>query len=813
MLVFGSKFCRRDRAILSKYRKPLSTAAIHISDEVKEAILSGKPVVALESTIISHGMPYPRNLEVARLVEQTIRDYGAIPATIAIIGGIPKVGLGENDLLLLASNQHSKSVMKASTKDLAYVYATKANASTTVASTMRLASLAGIDVFATGGIGGVHRGAESSFDISADLTELSRTPVTVICAGVKSILDIPKTLEVLETNSVPVVSYGCDEFPAFYTNDSGIKTLKVQGAKEVAAMIFFSKRLYLSSGMVVGVPNPDPASSEKINYAIKFALNSSQNEGIKGPEITPYILAKIEQLTGGISLDSNVSLIVNNAKIAAQVAVEYRKLVSEGLEASTSSLLSSASAGSSDAVEQHSDHGDHFIANTTTGTGITMDATNGTASGDAAVTVHTDAEHTKDTKTRISSVQEVTEGDTVLVVGGALIDIVGRIANPTRMGTSNPGTMHTSYGGVGYNIASVLSSLGARVTLCTAIGDDIGGQSLLQSTRQAGMDTRHVRVVPSAVEDGFGQPPLHTATYNAIHDSSGELSVACADTRIFSRLDPHYIKSLVESVEKSAIVAVDGNIHPESLEVLVNICKHFSVPVLFEPTSDHKCLMPFHANVLSKIDIIKPNISELVRMTSYCLQNSLINSGRAQVANTLANVVAGRVDAAQGGSNPQLDEVDVRVLTRALYQQMLSSDSDNSRAVPGSPPRAVSGKHIIVSMGARGLIWCGPRHIICGAGHIAGRSALDGNDDLLQNVVVDEDSNSAMCSMAVVPIDSSLIKHTNGAGDSFVAGVLAEILAQRRVYVSSGDREASLPNAQCIRAGLIAAHRRLISNQ
>jgi pseudouridine-5'-phosphate glycosidase len=246
----------------------------------------GRPVVALESTIISHGMPYPRNVEVARAVEAEVRRGGAVPATCAVIHGVPTVGLSDDALELLARGGHA--VAKASRRDLGAVMAGGGHGATTVAATMILAHRAGIATFATGGIGGVHRGAETSMDISADLLELARTPVTVVCAGVKSILDIEKTLEVLETQGVPVLGYQCTQFPAFFTNDSGVLSpAVVAGAMEVAQIMAAQEALGLGNGMVVGVPNPTPADAAAVAAAIDAALASAASEGIKGARTTP----------------------------------------------------------------------------------------------------------------------------------------------------------------------------------------------------------------------------------------------------------------------------------------------------------------------------------------------------------------------------------------------------------------------------------------------------------------------------------------------------------------------------------------------
>ena len=297
---------------------------IDISNEVKEALEKGKPVVALESTIISHGMPYPMNVETALNVEKIVREGGAVPATIAIIQGRLKVGLTPEEIDMLG--KAGEKVIKTSRRDIPFIIANKDNGATTVASTMIIASLAGINIFATGGIGGVHRGAESTFDISADLEELGRTDVAVVCAGAKSILDIPLTLEYLETKGVPVVGYQTDELPAFYTRKSGFGVdYTVQTPVELAAALKAKWDLGLHGGVVVA--NPIPKAYEMdfdtINHAIESALHEANARGITGKESTPFLLAKVKELTGGDSLRSNIELVYNNARLAAKVAKAY----------------------------------------------------------------------------------------------------------------------------------------------------------------------------------------------------------------------------------------------------------------------------------------------------------------------------------------------------------------------------------------------------------------------------------------------------------------------------------------------------------
>ncbi len=299
---------------------------LDIKPEVLEAIKAGKAVVALESTIISHGMPYPRNVETALNVEKIIRDKGAVPATIAILKGRLKVGLTEEEMEYLGK---AENVIKTSRRDIPFIVSKKMDGATTVASTMILASMAGIKVFATGGIGGVHRGAQETFDISADLQELAHTSVAVVCAGAKSILDIGLTLEYLETNGVPVAGYQTEELPAFYTRKSGFKVdYRVDSPKELAEALKAKWDLGLKGGMIIANPIPKEFQMDyaTITNAIKEAVDASEKAGIKGKESTPYLLAKVKELTGGDSLESNIHLVYNNASLAADVSFELAKL-------------------------------------------------------------------------------------------------------------------------------------------------------------------------------------------------------------------------------------------------------------------------------------------------------------------------------------------------------------------------------------------------------------------------------------------------------------------------------------------------------
>jgi pseudouridine-5'-phosphate glycosidase len=297
-----------------------------LSLEVSDAIAAGGPVVALESTIITHGMPYPANLETALGVEAVIRENGAVPATIAVINGELRVGLERHELDELAQ---AKNVLKASGRDIAVAMVKKQSAGTTVSATMLLADLAGIDIFATGGVGGVHRGAEQTFDISADLTELGRTKTAVVCAGVKSILDIAKTLEYLETQRVPVIAYGTEDFPAFFTRKSGYKAdHRLDTPEEIAQAMHLHHKLGTGTGLMIANPIPEAAAltDEFIDGTIADAVREAAEKSIGRKELTPFLLARINELSKGESLKANIELVKNNARLAAQMSAAYAAL-------------------------------------------------------------------------------------------------------------------------------------------------------------------------------------------------------------------------------------------------------------------------------------------------------------------------------------------------------------------------------------------------------------------------------------------------------------------------------------------------------
>ncbi len=306
--------------------RPEVAAHLDLHPEVADALAAGRPVVALESTIISHGMPHPQNVEMARGVEAVVRENGAVPATIAVLGGRLKVGLNSDELAVLATD---RNVQKISTRDLPVTVALGGHGATTVASTMRIAALAGIRVFATGGTGGVHRGAGHSMDISADLLELARTDVCVVSAGVKSILDIGLTLEVLETQGVPAITLGSDEFPAFYSRRSGFASpLSVRSEAEAARVLHAKWSLGLRGGVLLANPVPEDAEipAAEMEPQIRQALADMDALGLTGKDTTPYLLGRIVEITGGRSLETNIALVRHNAAVAARVAAAYTEL-------------------------------------------------------------------------------------------------------------------------------------------------------------------------------------------------------------------------------------------------------------------------------------------------------------------------------------------------------------------------------------------------------------------------------------------------------------------------------------------------------
>ncbi|KAJ2908573.1 hypothetical protein GGI21_002749, partial [Coemansia aciculifera] len=524
----------------------LRSACIRLSPAVRDALANRAPVVALESTIISHGMPYPQNVETARQVEHIVSENGSTPATIALIDGKIHIGLGDAELEQLGRS--GQSAVKTSRRDMAAVLSQRLLGATTVSGTMVAAHMAGISVFATGGIGGVHRGAELSMDVSADLTELGRTPVAVVCAGAKSILDLPKTLEFLETQGVPVVAYGeSKRFPAFFSPDSGLQApWSMQTPDQVARLIRTNAELGLMTGHVIAVPIPDEYAerSAEIERAIGVAVKESEVLGIKGKECTPFLLRRIVELTGGASLTANIALVKNNARVASQISASLAKMVTA-------------------------------------------------------------------------------------------IDVTSRIGASHATGilsaTSYPGTVHTSVGGVGQNIARAAHYLGAPTFLISAIGNDAHGHSIKLDLDKIELSTDYLQI------QGDG---MRTAVYNAIHQPNGDMVVAVADMDINEALSKQQIAEAFDRLDPG-VVGLDGNISALALATAITLAAHRHTCVVFEPTSVPKCTAVLKAlsfigrseTVASKlVQVVTPNALEVQAMARTALELKLVESTPADGA-------------------------------------------------------------------------------------------------------------------------------------------------------------------------------------
>ncbi|GBG26490.1 Pseudouridine-metabolizing bifunctional protein C1861.05 [Hondaea fermentalgiana] len=528
----------------------MNNGEIKLSAEVERALHAGTPVVALESTIIAHGMPYPQNLQCALEVEAIVYENGATPATVAVIDGVPCVGLDREDLEKLATLP-PEQVRKCSRRDLPVSIALGECAATTVASTMILAKQANVQVFVTGGIGGVHRGAydgeDPSLDVSADLVELGQTNMAVVCAGVKSILDIGRTLEFLETQGVTVVTYGQDKFPAFLTASSDWDSpIRLDDTQEIASVIHASNNVVgLQSGSLIAVPNPEPLDQAVHDEALAQVLQEAADAKITGKALTPFLLKRLNEVTQGSSLEANVALVKNNARIGAEIAVKLNSLRRKA---------------------------------------ISMPSRKHEASG---------------------RVQHL------LVVGGAAIDIHAFPREGPFFHTSNPGKIREEFGGVGRNIAECIANLEqARYTsdpsgdvlhtgLMTAIGQDNRGRSILEHCAECDIDTSMVQAFS---EDA-------TSTYCSIADASGDLLVSIADMDVFDHLSSFQPDA---QFDKYDFFVIDANMPPGLIERLCERAELRQIPVLFETVSMTKGTRAIP--VLNKLTIITPNRDEVTAL-------------------------------------------------------------------------------------------------------------------------------------------------------------------------------------------------------
>eukprot|EP01138_Halocafeteria_seosinensis_P001080 gb/GECG01001105.1/.p1 GENE.gb/GECG01001105.1/~~gb/GECG01001105.1/.p1 ORF type:complete len:1102 (+),score=162.58 gb/GECG01001105.1/:1-3306(+) len=486
------------------------------SPEVQSALNEGraKQIVALESTIISHGMPYPQNVETARTVEEIVRSQGAIPATIAILHGKIHVGLSDTELEVLGT---AENVRKCSRRDIAYAVAMGSHGATTVASTMLLAHRSGIRLFVTGGIGGVHREYNETMDMSADLTELARTPVTVVCAGVKSILDIPRTLEILETYGVPVAGWKCDEFPAFFTNNSGVECpLVFHNEEAVAKTMVTSDYLGIESGMLLGVPNPNPADAELVKSSILRSLEEADEHGIHGKDVTPYVLRRVNEMTKGASLKSNIELVKNNALVGGKITAAYSSSSRESKVCS----YSTAAATTDNMPEK-----------------------------------------------RDSSLPEVYP----IIFGGAVVDLTAKPhpGQKFQLHTSNPGVLQQSFGGVGSNIAVALSRLKHYPAFITAIGDDGFAGPIRAYLQSQELEYFNGLDFDGSLRGSSANAPK-SAVYSAMLDEKGDLVGAIADMSCFEEITDASIQKFYNRIRASSVTIADANFNVAALNSICN---------------------------------------------------------------------------------------------------------------------------------------------------------------------------------------------------------------------------------------------------
>ncbi|KAJ5414105.1 hypothetical protein N7509_000732 [Penicillium cosmopolitanum] len=537
---------------------------LNVSEEVRDGVATGKPVVALETTIYTHGFPYPENIALATLLESVVRGNGGVPATIGILGGVAKVGMSPEEIIELASTADNKSALKVSRRDLGYICGMglagrKIHGGTTISGTMILSELAGIKIFGTGGLGGVHRGGENSMDVSADLTELGRTPVTVISSGCKSFLDIPRTLEYLETEGVCVGTFadgrdGPVDFPAFYTRDSGVRSPRViQNEAEAAAIVYAQSRLPVTSGIHFANPVPLEYSVPKaeMDLVIEEAVRLADVEGYRGSDNTPFVLSKIKELSGGKSITANRALIESNVKRATQVAVELAKL--EAMERGTSG------------------HAMPVFLNPTPEQTPTP----------------------KENPQPIIPSETTTKQTDVLVAGSLAIDLScdytpfdnERAQIAPLPHTSNPAVISQSLGGVGHNVALAARYIGSEVLFCSVVADDLSGRAALATLETEGLSSAGIQVLPAT-------SGARTAQYVAINDAKKDLLIAMADMGIVElseqQLDLEGFWEPLLERSKPSWVVIDANWRPDVIAKWSSIARKHGARVAFEPVSTAK---------------------------------------------------------------------------------------------------------------------------------------------------------------------------------------------------------------------------------
>ncbi|KAM9902059.1 hypothetical protein OXX79_004163 [Metschnikowia pulcherrima] len=578
---------------------------LKVSPEISQAVHENKPVVSLESTIITHGFPYPENLEMARAVESKIREHGCVPATCAFIKGVPYVGLEDRQIEQLAA---TKGVNKVSRRDVGATMAQRLDGGTTIAGTMILSHLAGIDVFATGGLGGVHRDGHITMDVSADLTELSRTPVTVVCAGPKSILDIPRTMEFLETQGVFVGTYNDNgrekvDIPGFFCRSSGVKSpYTFSSWQEIASIVYSQNQVMgLSSGNLVCVPPPLESclDSDMIESIISAANAEAAKKGIMGKELTPFLLSNIAAATKGKSVDCNRNFVINNAQAACEIAKQLCEMKSSG--------ETNAPAAANSSFQPS--------------TGLKQLKSKQDRGGDKVV-----SSKKPEDPSPLSPSQPVPKDkvDTI-ILGSVALDTICTLQQKPLLGDSNPGSIAASLGGVGYNVSLAhkygLQNQNSKNTyrFVSAVGDDLAGSTIINGLKDQDLDISGIKTCQGSL----------TAQYNAVLDSEGSLVVACADMRIFESVSlMNHFSREIERAQPRQIV-VDCNLSPKALECVFAAAASLPLrpAVIVEPTSAPKSARLSQVNS-SKLQVFPHNIVSLITPTAAELEQ--IHSSFAQ---------------------------------------------------------------------------------------------------------------------------------------------------------------------------------------
>ncbi|KAK3776734.1 hypothetical protein RRG08_047649 [Elysia crispata] len=599
--------CYQEKKLFAttSHRNRFNSDFVWVSEEVQDALSSKKAVVALESTIITHGMPYPHNFSTALCVERRVRENGAIPATVAVINGKIHVGLSDTDIIWLA--EKNNKLIKISRRDLASVISQGGSGGTTVSATMIAAHMVGIPIFATGGIGGVHRGAESSFDVSADLTELGRTPVAVVSSGVKSILDIPKTLEYLETQGVLVASFSDScQFPAFFTRDSGHQAPYSVGTHlEAAKMIDCQLGLGLLSGMLIAVPIPNEISpaGQIIEDAIAKALTLARERNITGREVTPFVLSTVNQITQGESLVANIALVENNASVAGGIAHCLAQLragvspqdVKPPPHASSFSILQPApSPALASAIS----------SSTGRSTSAQSEDSDATSDGSSSDDSH-DNESKSYRKANKAHGRPVILGATVLD-----LTIHFSVKEFQMDGATYPGKISKSFGGVGRNLADCLSRIGLNPVFVSAIGKDISLDGCSH------MDLSMVQCLDDQ----------STAVCCPVLRQDGHQIYCVGDMEITTAFDADKVEDLDKVIMSAPIVMMDGNFSDETILNVAKKCSKYDVPLWYEPTDTNKASKPFKNGAYENISIISPNFNELVTMYEALMKKQELSS-------------------------------------------------------------------------------------------------------------------------------------------------------------------------------------------